>query len=141
MHPKSDPRALHLHAHPTRSSPSNTPRLPLPHPHAPPIHTFTPTSARSLTHPHPLPTPTPRRRQKENQEDLLNRVNQATLNMLNKGAGDGRGGTGAAGRRVSEITAYRGVGEMQQYQSLTVQVCRGGGEERGGIAVGWVCWG
>lgn len=72
-----------------------------------------------------------RRRQKENQEDLLARVNQATLNMLNKNSGDGRGPAGASGKRVSETVAYKSVTEMQQYHSLTVQVfgvlhCRGG---------------
>ncbi|GAB4820394.1 hypothetical protein N2152v2_007440 [Parachlorella kessleri] len=63
-----------------------------------------------------------RRRQKENQEDLLQRVNQATLNMLNKNGADGRGGAGPGGRRVSETVAYKSVSEMQQFQGLTVQV-------------------
>lgn len=66
--------------------------------------------------PHPL-----RRRQKENQEVLLQRVNQATLDMLNKSGGSGGGG-GGAGRKMSDIVAYKGVGDMQHNGSLTVQV-------------------
>ncbi|KAI3435579.1 hypothetical protein D9Q98_001644 [Chlorella vulgaris] len=62
-----------------------------------------------------------RRRQKENQEVLLQRVNQATLDMLNKSGGSGGGG-GGAGRKMSDIVAYKGVGDMQHNGSLTVQV-------------------
>ncbi len=78
-----------------------------------------------------------RRRQKENQEDLLARVNQATLNMLNKNGGDGRGAGGPSGRRVSETVAYKSVAEMQQFQSLTVQV--GGGWQPPVAGGGWGC--
>lgn len=62
-----------------------------------------------------------RRRQKENQEDLLQRVNQATLDMLNKGT-TGGAGAGGGGRKVSELVAYKDVTAMQHNSSLTVQV-------------------
>jgi hypothetical protein len=62
-----------------------------------------------------------RRRQKENQEDLLQRVNQATLDMLNKAGGGGAAGAGG-GRKITDIQAYRGVADMQHNNSLTVQV-------------------
>ena len=66
-----------------------------------------------------------RRRQKENQEDLLARVNQATLNMLNKNGGAGRGAAGGGGKRISDTLAYKSPAEMQQFHGLTVQVRRG----------------
>jgi nucleosome binding factor SPN SPT16 subunit len=62
-----------------------------------------------------------RRRQKENQEDLLQRVNQATLDMLNKGGG-GAGSSGGQGRRITDIVAYKSPSDMQHNNSLTVQV-------------------
>ena len=61
-----------------------------------------------------------RRRQKENQEDLLDRVNQATLAMLNKG-GAGTGTGQGAGRKLTDLAAYKSVTEMQHNNSLTVQ--------------------
>ncbi|KAL6771432.1 hypothetical protein ACKKBG_A26355 [Auxenochlorella protothecoides x Auxenochlorella symbiontica] len=61
-----------------------------------------------------------RRRQQENQEALLDRVNQATLNMLTK-QGDGAGGGGRAGRKVSDIVAYASAAEMATNGTLTVQ--------------------
>ena len=78
--------------------------------------------------PSSLPFPSPRlatsrrrRRQKENQEDLLQRVNQATLAMLNKGGSGGLGGSGQ-GRRITDIQAYKSVNDMQHNNTLTVQV-------------------
>ncbi|EFN58683.1 hypothetical protein CHLNCDRAFT_140286 [Chlorella variabilis] len=62
-----------------------------------------------------------RRRQKENQEDLLQRVNQATLDMLSKGGAGGGAGSGV-GRKITDIQAYRSVTDMQHNNSLTVQV-------------------
>jgi hypothetical protein len=62
-----------------------------------------------------------RRRQKENQEDLLQRVNQATLDMLNKGGAGGNGG-GGQGRKITDIVAYKNVADMQHNNTLTVQV-------------------
>jgi nucleosome binding factor SPN SPT16 subunit len=61
-----------------------------------------------------------RRRQKENQEELLERVNQTTLQMLSKGGARGPGA--GAGRKISEHVAYRAVGDMQHNNTLTVQV-------------------
>ncbi len=78
-----------------------------------------------VRHPFSLRSPLPplprRRRQKENQEDLLQRVNQATLDMLNKGGG-GSGGGGGQGRRITDIVAYKSPSDMQHNNSLTVQV-------------------
>lgn len=48
-------------------------------------------------------------------------MNQATLDMLNKGAG-GAGGGGGQGRRVTEVVAYKSADAMQHFSSLTVQV-------------------
>jgi hypothetical protein len=62
-----------------------------------------------------------RRRQKENQDDLLQRVNEATLQMLNKGVNSGSGATGS-GRKITSIVAYRSAGEMQSNNTLTMQV-------------------
>lgn len=76
---------------------------------------------RSRTRPLPCPCPPRRRRQKENQEDLLQRVNQATLDMLNKGGG-AAGGGGGQGRRITDIVAYKSPSDMQHNNSLTVQV-------------------
>ena len=69
-----------------------------------------------------IPPPPPyRRRQKENQEDLLQRVNQATLDMLNK-SGSGSGGGNGQGRKISDISAYKSVADMHHNNTLTVQV-------------------
>lgn len=64
-----------------------------------------------------------RRRQKENQEDLLERVNQTTLQMLNKGDGAG-GGNGGNARKITDLVAYKSVAEMQHNSTLTVQVSK-----------------
>lgn len=48
-------------------------------------------------------------------------MNQATLNMLTK-QGDGAGGGGRAGRKVSDIVAYASAAEMATNGTLTVQV-------------------
>lgn len=62
-----------------------------------------------------------RRRQKENQEELLERVNQTTLQMLSK-SGGGSGSGGGGGRKITDLTAYRAANEMQHNNTLTVQV-------------------
>ena len=62
-----------------------------------------------------------RRRQKENQEDLLDRVNKATLAMLSKSGGGAAGGAGP-GRKITDIQAYKAVNDMQHNNTLTVQV-------------------
>lgn len=51
----------------------------------------------------------------------MTRVNQATLDMLSKG-GTGGGSSVAGSRKVTDVIAYRGVGDMQHNSSLTVQV-------------------
>ena len=87
------------------------------------LSTFCTRPPTHRSHP-PLPCPAHppcRRRQKENQEDLLQRVNQATLDMLSKGGGGGGGGAGQ-GRKVSDVVSYRSPGDMQHNSSLTVQV-------------------
>lgn len=62
-----------------------------------------------------------RRRQKENQEELLERVNQTTLQMLAKG-GNGGSNAAGAGRKITDLVAYRSVNEMQHNSTLSVQV-------------------
>ena len=65
--------------------------------------------------------PSCRRRQKENQEELLERVNQNTLQMLSKN-GSGSGGGGGTGRKITDLVAYRSVNDMQHNNTLAVQV-------------------
>ena len=67
------------------------------------------------------PPRTCRRRQKENQVELLERVNQATLQMLNKG---GMAGTSVAGtgRKITDLVAYKSISDMQHNNTLSVQV-------------------
>ena len=62
-----------------------------------------------------------RRRQKENQEDLLQRVNEATLAALSKD-GRGVGQTKGQGKKITDLVAYRSVSDMQQFNTLAVQV-------------------
>ncbi len=62
-----------------------------------------------------------RRRHKENQEELLDKVNQATLQMLTKNSG-GAGSSGASGRKITDITAYKSVNEINHTNALAVQV-------------------
>jgi nucleosome binding factor SPN SPT16 subunit len=61
-----------------------------------------------------------RRRQKENQEELLTRVNEATLQMLTKTGGAGQSSAGV--RKITDIVAYKAVNDVQHNNSLTVQV-------------------
>ena len=69
----------------------------------------------------PLRSPWPgRRKQKENQEDLLRRVNDATLAALTSargGAGDG----GRSGRRISDLCAYKAPADVPHARDLAVQ--------------------
>ena len=61
-----------------------------------------------------------RRKQKENQEDLLRRVNDATLAALTSargGAGDG----GRSGRRISDLCAYKAPADVPHARDLAVQ--------------------
>lgn len=62
-----------------------------------------------------------RRRHKENQEELLDKVNQATLQMLTKNSG-GAGGSGVTGRKITDIVAYKAVNEISHTNALAVQV-------------------
>ncbi len=55
---------------------------------------------------------------------LLWPCRQATLDMLSKGT-TGGAGAGGAGRKVSELVAYKNVTDMQHNSSLTVQVGAG----------------
>ena len=59
------------------------------------------------------------KRKHKQQTDLLNRVNQETLRQGQ--AQDGDGGK-SAGRRISEIVAYRSVDEVPATKDLKIEV-------------------
>jgi nucleosome binding factor SPN SPT16 subunit len=62
-----------------------------------------------------------RRKQKVMQDELLQRVNMETLQALKRTQGDAP--SGASGRKVSEINAYRSVNDIvPQHRDLQVQV-------------------
>lgn len=62
-----------------------------------------------------------RRRQKENQDELLQRVNQNTLQMLSKSGAAGGSGTGP-GKKITDLTAYKSINDIQHNNVLAVQV-------------------
>lgn len=61
-----------------------------------------------------------RRRQKEAQEGLLERANQATLQLLTKNGAAGQGSAGV--RKISDLVAYKASTDVQHNNTLTVQV-------------------
>ena len=63
-----------------------------------------------------------RRKQKENQEDLLRRVNDATLAALTSARGGGAG-EGRSGRRVSDLCAYKAPADVPNSRDLALQAC------------------
>jgi len=62
-----------------------------------------------------------RRRQRENQEDLLDKVNQATLQFLTKGPSGAASGA-ANGRKITDLVAYKSVNDLQHNGILALQV-------------------
>lgn len=61
-----------------------------------------------------------RRRQKENQEALLEKVNQATLSILDKTNKD-KGGSGGT-RKITDIVSYKSVSDVRQVHHFAIQV-------------------
>lgn len=62
-----------------------------------------------------------RRRLQEDQGELLERVNQATLQHLNRAAG-GLAAGGGTGKKITDIVAYKSPVEMAHNGQLAVQV-------------------
>lgn len=62
-----------------------------------------------------------RRDQNKKQEELLKKVNEETLRQLTQARGGDGGGAGA-GRKVSEVVAYRSVDDMAPSRDLIIQV-------------------
>lgn len=62
-----------------------------------------------------------RRRQKENQEELLERVNQATLSILDKSSG-AKSGVQGSGRQASSVISYKSVQDVRQVHHYAIQV-------------------
>ena len=61
-----------------------------------------------------------RRRQKENQEELLEKVNQATLSILDK-TNSLKGGEGAS-RKISDVVSFKSVSDIRSSSHLSIQV-------------------
>ena len=62
-----------------------------------------------------------RRRQKENQEELLEKVNQATLSILDKTNNQNTAGGGAS-RKISDIVSYKDVSDVKRVHHFAIQV-------------------
>lgn len=62
-----------------------------------------------------------RKRQKTNQEDLLTKVNNETLRLLNKNKANGPA-NGGGGRKVSEVVSYRNLREIPPSSRMAIQV-------------------
>ena len=62
-----------------------------------------------------------RKRQKTNQVDLLTKVNQETLRLLNKQKSDPNE-EGGSGRKISEAVSYKSLKEIPPTSRMAIQV-------------------